>query len=122
MARPKNETPPVQGPPIQFRPLPAYNKLVKQLIADKGVRLNDAYKNLAALSIVGLDVRHYDLIARLAKVCGGVHAFTHACLAVHAALNGADLAGRKFKDEKERLAFVETVVNDTEAKSKGTES
>jgi hypothetical protein len=96
---------------VQFRPIPALAQLVKPFADRHGVPLNELYKDLAALAIVGLDVRYFALLNQLAQAAGGANAFTHACLRVHAALSGAALAGQPLLSEPGRSLFVLRVVS-----------
>jgi hypothetical protein len=112
VSRPRREGPPAYEPTVQFRPVPALSRMVKPLADSKGLALNEAYKNLAALAAVGLDVRYYDLVNQMAVAMGGVNAFVHACLKVYAALSGAAIAGRPYTVEPERSLFILDVVKE----------
>jgi hypothetical protein len=98
---------------VQFRPVPALAALVKAFAEDHGLALNEAYKDLAALAVVGLDGRFFALLNQMAAAMGGANAFVHACLHVHAALEGAArLRGTPIHAEPERSLFVLGTVHD----------
>src|SRR4051794_9937138 len=94
MPRPKRVGPPNYEPTVQFRPVPRLSQLVRPLAEREGLGLNEAYRNLAALAAVGLDVRYYPLINQLAQATGGTSAFTQACLRVHDAFDREASGGR----------------------------
>jgi hypothetical protein len=97
---------------VQFRPIPALAQLVKPLADRQGLALNEAYKDLAALAIIGLDVRYFGLVSQMALAMGGTNSFVHGCLQLHSALRGAAIAGRPLSSEPARSRFVLEVVSD----------
>ena len=82
----KSESPPKQGPPVAFRAGPDLSRLVAGYAAGWGVGVHEAFKNLAALAAVGLDIRYYDLVAASAAGSGGGNAFVRAVLRISAGL------------------------------------
>jgi hypothetical protein len=105
--RPKKEGPPGYEPTVQFRPIPEFAQLVQAFARDHGLALGEAYKDLAALAIIGLDCRYFPLLNQMAKVMGGTNAVVHACLHVHAALRAAArVHGCKDLSEPLRTQFI----------------
>lgn len=80
--------------------------------ADRAVGINEAYKNLAALAAVGLDVRHYDLLAQMAALMPGRNAFVREALHVNAALLAAVRVDPRFAFDPDRIKFLLTTVTD----------
>ena len=111
MPRPrKSDSPPKQGPPVAFRAGPDLSKLVAGYAAGWGVGAHEAFKDLAALAAVGLDVRHYDLVAASAAGTGGANAFVRAVLRISAGLVAAAEVDPKFARDPDRtLLLVRTV-------------
>jgi hypothetical protein len=97
---------------VQFRPVPALAQLVRSVAERHGLALNETYKNLAAMAVVGLDVRYFDLVAQMAAAMGGANAFVLACLQINATLNGAALAGQPYELEPDRSLFLLKLVKD----------
>lgn len=112
MPRPKREGGPGYEPTVQFRPPPTLAHLVRPFADRRGLALNEAYKDLAALAVVGLDVRYFDLVNQVALALGGANAFVQACLNIHSALKGAALKGQTLTLEPERSQFILKVVQD----------
>jgi hypothetical protein len=98
---------------VQFRPVASLAQLVKPFADRQGLGLNEAFKDLASLAIVGLDVRYFDLVSQLAQAIGGTNAFSHGCLQLFSAMKGAALAGRPLSGEPERSLFILSVVSDS---------
>jgi hypothetical protein len=101
-----------QGPPVAFRPGPELERLVGEFASSRGIGINDAYKQLAALAVVGLDVGFYDLLAHLAARLTGQNAFVRAVAHVQAALTAAVRVDPLYAREPERMRFVIKTVLD----------
>lgn len=90
MPRPtKPDEPQKQGPPVAFRPGPDLEQMVRLYADEHKFGLPTAYKNLAALAVVGLDRRHTLLLMQLAASLVGDNTFSRACVYIHAALVAA---------------------------------
>lgn len=100
------------GPPVTFRPGPDLEQLVRPFVESHGLAPATAFKNLASLALIGLDRRHYPLVAQLAAVVVGDNAFSRACVYVQAALVGAAVLrdGLVVEEEPRRSQFVFDVV------------
>jgi len=81
-----------QEAPVLFRPGPDLGCRVQVFAEKRQIHLNLAFKNLAALAIIGLDHRHYDLIDQMADAMPGEHSFARACMQLSATLRGIELA------------------------------
>src|SRR5687767_6279601 len=88
----KTSAEPKPALPVAFRPGPDLGQLVGAFACRHTLNANAAYRDLAALAVVGLDNRHYTLLAQLAEVLVGDNTFVRACVSVHAALVGAAVA------------------------------
>lgn len=107
MPKPKTSTDASkQGPPVTFRPGLELERLVAGIAGGRGVNINEAFKDLAALAAVGLDVGHYDLVSQLAGVMAGRNAFARAALRVRDALGGAIRVDPQFARDPNRTLFV----------------
>jgi hypothetical protein len=78
-----------QESPIVFRPGPELKDLVTSFASRHRVSINEAFKFLSALAVVGLDVRCYDLIAHIGALLTGPNKFVRAAHYVNSALLGA---------------------------------
>src|SRR5262245_11793630 len=76
------------------------------MAANAGVKKNEVYKNLAALAAVGLDVRHYDLLAHVAAVTPGRNPFVQATLSLSSTLAGAARVDPRFAYDPTRVLFL----------------
>ena len=83
------DEPPRQGPPVTFRPGPDLDQLARPFVEQHGLAEPAAYKHLASLALIGLDQRHYPLVAQMAAVFVGDNPFSRACVYLQAALAGA---------------------------------
>lgn len=112
MVQGKKGTRTKQGPPLQFRPGVELERLVTDFAAPQRLEPNEACKVLVALAVTGLDGRYYPLMRQLAEAMGGdTNAFTHACVHVKTAVDGAALAlGKPLHAEPERSRFILKVV------------
>jgi hypothetical protein len=107
------KTQPKQRPPIAFRPSPDLERLAVSFARDHRLGLNEAFKELAALALSGLDYRYYDLVRQLADVMGGTNALIRSCLHIRTTLDGASLAtGHPIQSEPERSKFILSVVRE----------
>jgi hypothetical protein len=107
MARPKKSNdPPKQGPPVAFRAGPDLSQLVARYAGERQVSVHEAFKNLAALATVGLDVRYYDLVAELAGRMNGLNPFVRAVLQLNDALLAAVRVDPGYAFDPPRTAFV----------------
>jgi hypothetical protein len=107
MARPKkSKDPPKQGPPVAFRAGPDLSQLVAGYAEERRVSIHEAFKNLAALAAVGLDVRYYDLVAELAGRMSGLNPFVRATLQINDALLAAVRVDPSYAFDPTRTVFV----------------
>jgi hypothetical protein len=107
------KTQPKQRPPIAFRPSPDLERLAVSFARDHRLGLNEAFKELAALALSGLDYRYYDLVRQLADVMGGTNALIRSCLHIRTTLDGASLAtGHPIQSEPERSKFILSIVRE----------
>jgi hypothetical protein len=107
MARPKkSKDPPKQGPPVAFRAGPDLSQLVAGYAEERQVSIHEAFKNLAALAAVGLDVRYYDLVAELAARMSGLNPFVRATLQINDALLAAVRVDPSYAFDPTRTVFV----------------
>jgi hypothetical protein len=97
---------PKQGPPITFRPGPELERLVSGFASAHGFGTREAFKRLAALAAVGMDVRYHDLVSLLAGRLSGRNSFVQAALQVHTALISAASVDRLYACDPHRAAFV----------------
>jgi hypothetical protein len=107
-----------QGPPIAFRPGPELEQLVSRFASDRSLSVHEAFRDLAAVAVVGLDVRYFDLIAQMADGAGARNTFVRAVLRIYAELLGAErITGQFVWAEGDRARFVaQTVKNSVEAR------
>ena len=103
---------PRQPSPVMFRPTPELGAMVTAFAAARAVGINEAYKNLAALAAVGLDVRHYDLLTQMAALMTGRNAFVREALHVNAALLAAGRVDPRYAFDPDRTRFLITTVTD----------
>jgi hypothetical protein len=101
-----------QEPPVAFRPGPELERLVSGFASNRGIGINDAYKQLAALAVAGLDGGYYDLLSQLAARLTGQNAFVRAVVHVHTALAAAVRVDPLYASEPERMRFVIRTVLD----------
>ena len=80
--------------------------------AERGVGINEMYKNLAALAAVGLDARHYDVLNQMAVLMTGRNAFVREALHVNAALHAAVRVAPQFAFDPDRIKFLLSTVTD----------
>lgn len=107
MTRPKkSKDPPKQGPPVAFRAGPDLSQLVAGYAGERQVSIHEAFKNLAALAAVGLDVRYYDLVAELAGRMSGLNPFVRAVLQINDALLAAVRVDPRYAFDPTRTLFV----------------
>jgi hypothetical protein len=111
MAKSRKEKP-KQGPPVAFRPGPELEHLVAEFASNRGLGVNDAYKHLAALAVVGLDGGYYDLLARQAARLTGPNAFVRAVVHIHTALAAAARIDPQYAREPARMRLVIRTVLD----------
>jgi hypothetical protein len=96
---------------VAFRPGPILDRLVADFASIRGIGVNDAYKQLAALAVLGLDAGYYDLLARLAARLSGPNAFVQAAVHVHTALAAAARVDPAQAREPARVRFaIKTVL------------
>ena len=86
--------------------------MVTGFAAERSLGINEAYKNLATLAAVGLDVRHYDLLNQMAVLMPGRNAFVREALHVNAALLAAVRVDPQFASDPDRTQFLLTTVMD----------
>ncbi|MFO0823763.1 MAG: hypothetical protein U0792_11700 [Gemmataceae bacterium] len=100
------------GPPVTFRPGPDLEQLARPFVERHGLPPAVAFKNLATLALIGLDRRHYPLVAQLAAAIVGDNSFSRACVYIQAALVGAAVLrdGLVVEEEPRRSQFVFDVV------------
>ncbi len=111
--RRKKKAQPKQGPPVAFRPGSELEHLVGAFASKHQLGVHEAFKDLAALAIVGLDGRYFVFLNQMAAATGGVNAFVRACLHVHAALEGAARErGAPIQVDPERTRFILETVRD----------
>jgi hypothetical protein len=98
--------------PIVFRPGADIRRLVMDFASSNDLSLHAAFRNLASLAIIGLDVRHHAPMFRLSTGLGGEHAFGRACSYVLTALQGFELAhdGQSLT-EPERSRVVSIIIS-----------
>ncbi|HEY1187010.1 MAG TPA: hypothetical protein VGE74_05100 [Gemmata sp.] len=100
-----------QEPPVAFRPGPELEHLVSAFASQRRIGVNEAYKHLAALAVVGLDGGYYDLLAQLAARMTGQNTFVRAAVQIHTALLAAVRVDPAHGREPQRMRFViETVL------------
>lgn len=109
--RKKPSRKPKQGPPVAFRPGAELAQLVTTFAGSRGVGEHEAYKHLAALAVVGLDVRHYDLVAALAATQPGVNPFVRAVLRLSTALTAVLNVDRRYAFDPLRTRFLAATVH-----------
>jgi hypothetical protein len=105
--RPKQK----QGPPIAFRPGAELAQLVATFAGSRGVGEHEAYKHLAALAVMGLDMRHYDLVAALAATQPGVNPFVRAVLRLSTALMAVLNVDGRYAHDPYRTRFLAATVH-----------
>lgn len=99
-----------QSPPVAFRPPPDLDRLVGNFCAARGRPVNETYKDLAALAVVGLDARYLDSIDQFAGCLAGPHAFVRAVLDLHSALTAVAAVDVNCRREPERTnRFISTL-------------
>lgn len=111
MPRSKKGTP-KQPSPVMFRPTPELGQMVAGFAAERSLGINEAYKNLATLAAVGLDVRHYDLLNQMAVLMPGRNALAREALHVNAALLAAVRVDLQFASDPDRIKFLLSTVMD----------
>ena len=116
--------PPRKGPHVTFRPGADLEQLARPFVERHRLTESVAFKHLAALSLVGLDQRHYPLVAQMAAAFIGDNPFPRACVYLQAALAGAATArgGLVVVDEPRRSQVLFDVVSGYLAARGGTVS
>lgn len=107
--KPKRKT--KQGPPIAFRPGAELAQLVATFAEARSLGEHEAYKNLAALAVVGLDVRHYELVAALAATQPGVNPFVRAVMRLSTAMTAVLNVDHRCAWDPIRTRFMAATVN-----------
>jgi hypothetical protein len=91
---------------VTFRPGAELGQIVSTFATDRGLAVTEAYRDLAALAVVGLDARYHQLLARMAVGMGGRNAFARAAVHVHTSFLGAMRVGADLLAEPARTIFL----------------
>ena len=101
--------------PVQFRPGSLLAALLADVAAKWSLSRNEAARRLAAMALYELDIRHYDLIAEVAKQMVGDRDFADSCERIHIELAATNRArqqtGQLALTEIERQEHIQSVVN-----------
>lgn len=97
----------IQAPPLQFRPGPDLEGMVKTFAAENGLQLNEASKTLVALAMTGMDCSYYGLVKQMATALAGRDSFVRACVYIQTALTTAErVHDHRIPFESERSRFI----------------
>jgi hypothetical protein len=108
-----------QEPPIAFRPGPELAPTVAEFSRSRSVGEAECYKQLAALAMLGFDVRYYDLVAAMGANQTPSKTFVRNVFLLHTTLQTAIRINSQYVQEPFRTEFLIKSVDD-QLKQNGT--